>query len=421
MSCIAPPLAPPGPLAAMNAYALLDALNTPVWIILPATDEILFANRQALAMASRQTVADLRGGCLSARAQERLADYTPSMLQHEQVVEIWTVRGQDEAQALGCHLGDFLLEDGRNAILVEGMLAAIAPPHSLPAAAGREGSFHEMLMQTNSAPMLLIDPADEGRIVNVNQAAIRFYGYSRTEFTEKHTWEINAMGRAILPVMQHIAQLPGGHKPLSFVHRLADGSLRDVQTYAGPVVIHGKRLMLCVIHDITEQKRLKSELEQAALKDPLTGLWNRRHLLLQLERSIQEKQRFGNDFSLILLDADNFKHINDRYGHFTGDEVLVWLAKTLESRVRAVDSVCRWGGEEFVILLPQTSRDNALLLAESLRQTVAQTRHDKLPAITVSIGVAIHQEQETVESLIMRVDSALYQAKNQGRNCVIAA
>ena len=338
-------------------------------------------------------------------------------------VEIWTVHKQDETQALGCHLGHFPLEDGRNAIVAEGMLATTGLPASTlpPAGNTRDGSFHEMLMQTNSAPMLLIDPADDGRIVNVNQAAIRFYGYNRAEFTDKHTWEINAMGRAILPVMQHIAQLPGGHKPLSFVHRLADGSLRDVQTYAGPVVIHGKRLMLCVIHDITEQKRMKSELEQAALKDPLTGLWNRRHLLLQLERSIQEKQRFGNDFSLILLDADNFKHINDRYGHFTGDEVLVWLAKTLESRVRAVDSVCRWGGEEFVILLPQTSRDNALLLADSLRQTVAQTRHDKLPAITVSIGVAIHQQQETVESLIMRVDSALYQAKNQGRNCVIAA
>jgi diguanylate cyclase (GGDEF)-like protein len=177
--------------------------------------------------------------------------------------------------------------------------------------------------------------------------------------------------------------------------------------------------MLCVIHDITEQKRLKAELEQAALKDPLTGLWNRRHLLLQLERAIQEKQRFGNDFSLILLDADNFKHINDRYGHFTGDEVLVWLARRWNHACGPGQRM-PLGGEEFVILLPQTSHDNALHLAES-----CATPWQKPPR-----QAARHHGQhwrghppgqETVESLIMRVDNALYQAKHQGRNCVMAA
>jgi PleD family two-component response regulator len=178
--------------------------------------------------------------------------------------------------------------------------------------------------------------------------------------------------------------------------------------------------MLCVIHDITEQKRLKAELEQAALKDPLTGLWNRRHLLLQLERSIQEKQRFGNDFSLILLDADNFKHINDRYGHFTGDEVLVWLAKTLESRVRAVDSVCRWGA--------RSSSSCCRKPAATMPCTWPSPAPDR--GTNAPRQAARHHGQhwrghppgqETVESLIMRVDSALYQAKNQGRNCVMAA
>ena len=408
----------------MTSFALLDALHTPVWIILPDSTTLLFANRQARLLGGEPDIAALRGGHLSACALEQLSDYTPDMLQYQQVVEAWTLPGQNGQQVLCCQLGHLQLEDGRRAIIAEGLLEswqAISVASSLPANTGQDGSFHEMLMQTNSAPMLLIDPADDGRIVNVNQAAARFYGYTREEFIHKHTWEINAMGRDILPVMHHISLLPGGHKPLSFVHRLADGSLRDVQTYAGPVVINGQRLMLCVVHDITEQKRLKAELEQAALKDPLTGLWNRRHLLLQLERAIQDKQRFGNDFSLILIDADNFKQINDQHGHFTGDEVLVWLARTLESRVRAADTVCRWGGEEFVILLPQTSHDNAMHLAEALRHTVAHTRHDKLPAITVSLGVAIHQDNETVESMIMRVDNALYQAKHLGRNRVMAA
>lgn len=408
----------------MNPFALLDKLKTPVWIIRPSTEEVLHANPAAMALEAGLSLAEMRHGSLSACVHPALADYTPAILAREQVVEIWTIQQQDQPQALCCHLRWLEMEGQTDAILVEASPSAGTMTAAHPATASDalpENGFHSMLMQSNSAPMLLIDPEDEGRIVNVNEAAIRFYGYSRAEFAAKHTWEINTQGRAILPVMQQISLLPGGHKPLSFVHRLADGSLRDVQTYAGPVVIQGKRLMLCVIHDITEQQRLKAELEQAALRDPLTGLWNRRYLLRQLERSILEKQRFGNGFSLILLDADNFKRINDQYGHFTGDEVLVWLADTLQARVRAVDSVCRWGGEEFIILLPQTSQHNALHLAECLRATVANGQTAELPAITISMGVAQHLDEESVESLIMRVDNALYQAKTLGRNCVIAA
>lgn len=408
----------------MNPFALLDMLKTPVWIIHPSTEEVLHANPAAMALEAGLSIADMRHGSLSACVHPALADYTPAILAREQVVEVWTIQQHGQQQPLSCHLRWLEMAGQADAILVE----ASPPCHTLPAPqasattdALAEDGFHRMLMQTNSAPMLLIDPEDEGRIVNVNEAAMRFYGYSRAEFAAKHTWEINAQGRAILPVMQQISLLPGGHKPLSFVHRLADGSLRDVQTYAGPVVIHGKRLMLCVIHDITEQQRLKAELEQAALRDPLTGLWNRRYLLQQLERAILEKQRFGNGFSLILLDADHFKRINDQFGHFTGDEVLVWLAHTLQSRVRAVDSVCRWGGEEFIILLPQTSQHNALHLAECLRETVASNQKAHLPAITISMGVTQHLDEESLESLIMRVDHALYQAKTLGRNCVIAA
>ncbi|MBV8679595.1 MAG: GGDEF domain-containing protein [Aquitalea sp.] len=411
----------------MTSFALLNALDTPIWILRAGSSDILFANRTASQLSAGLAITDLRTGALSALPQEQLADYTPALLTREQIVEIWTVQQAGQTLPLRCRLASVKLDDGSDAVLVEGLSSCPLPlsaacPAAEMAATGQAGlSFDQALMQTNSAPMLLIDPADDGRIVNVNQAAMRFYGYSHQEFTRKHTWEINVLGRAILPVMHQISLLPGGHKPLSFVHLLADGSQRDVQTYAGPVTLHGKRLMLCVIHDITEQKQLRAELEQAALKDPLTGLWNRRHLLRQLEHAVLEKQRFGSDFSLILLDADNFKHINDRHGHFTGDEVLVWLAKTLETRVRAVDTVCRWGGEEFVILLPQTSRDNALHLAECLRDTVAGSKSTALPAITISIGVALHQAHESVESLIMRVDSALYQAKTMGRNRVIYA
>lgn len=218
-----------------------------------------------------------------------------------------------------------------------------------------------------------------------------------------------------------ISRLPGGHKPLNFVHRMADGSLRDVQTYAGPVDIDGRRLMLCIVHDVTEQKRLRKELEQAASRDHLTGLWNRRQFLHLLDNARAQKRRYDVDYSLMLLDADHFKSVNDRYGHDAGDEVLVLLARALEARVRETDTVCRWGGEEFIVLLPQTDLENAALLAESLRRSVEQIRVPHLPPVTVSIGVAQHCASETGDSLIKRADEALYQAKAAGRNRVVAA
>ncbi|SCK21108.1 diguanylate cyclase [Vogesella sp. LIG4] len=402
----------------MTSFEILHALGTPVWIVQPDVEETLFANRAAQALSGESSIAEMRHGRLSARTHDQLAAYTPQVLAREQVVEIWTVQQQGAPAPLSCRLSALSREGQPDAVLVEGVMSAPATVADA-AAPQMERNFHDILFGTNTAPMLLIDPANDGRIVDANESARRFYGYSREEFSCKHTWEINSLGRDVLPVMHEVAKLPGGHKPLNFVHRLADGSLRDVQTYAGPIVLNGRRLMLCVIHDITEQQRLKTELEQAALRDPLTGLWNRRHLLRQLEHARLQKRLLDQDYSLLLLDADHFKDINDRHGHFCGDEVLVQLARTFEARVRGTDSVYRWGGEEFVILLPHTRLESAELVAENLRTTVEQLQQPGLPQVTVSIGVAQHHGDETVESLIKRVDNALYQAKSQGRNRVI--
>ncbi|MBS6490528.1 MAG: diguanylate cyclase, partial [Citrobacter freundii] len=238
---------------------------------------------------------------------------------------------------------------------------------------------------------------------------------------QKHTWEINMLGRHILPVMHEIAHLPGGHKPLHFVHKLADGTSRHVQTYAGPIEIYGNKLMLCIIHDITEQKRLEQELERAALRDVLTGLLNRRHFYQVTEPEQTHAISLTQDYSLLLIDTDRFKSINDLFGHLKGDEVLCALARTLESCARKDDLIFRWGGEEFVLLLPRTSLDVALNLAEVIRATVAKVTLPGLPRFTVSIGVARHETNESIDELFKRVDDALYKAKNEGRNRVLAA
>lgn len=413
----------------MPVYETLNALSTPVWIVAPQTEETLFVNHVAQTLADGLSVPELRGGLLSAHPHPRLADYTPPVLARDQVVEVWTFRRHGEHLAVPCRLTLLQLGQHAGAILVEAMVSGDAmlhawpprpagPPHAGDSDAVR--SFYEVLFRTNSAPMLLIDPEDDGRIVDANEAASRFYGYTRAVFASKHTWEINAAGRGILPVMQAVARLPGGHRPLNFVHQLADGSLRNVQTYAGPIVLDGKRMMLCVVHDVTEQERLRQELEQAALRDPLTGIWNRRHMMQQLQQVLAGKRAQDAAFCLILLDVDHFKQVNDSHGHQIGDQVLVALARLLASRLRESDTLCRWGGEEFMLLLPATLLDNALQLANNLRQTVADVDGGgALPAITVSQGVVQHLPEENLHGLISRVDAALYQAKRAGRNTVI--
>ena len=194
-----------------------------------------------------------------------------------------------------------------------------------------------------------------------------------------------------------------------------------MQTYAGPIEIYGDKLMLCIVHDITEQKRLEQELEHAALRDSMTGLLNRRQFYNIAEQTNPADLPAQQQFSLLLVDTDHFKNINDVFGHQKGDEVLISLSRMLEDCSRKDDYVFRWGGEEFVILLPRTTLEHALQIAETLRAAVAQITIPGLPRFTVSIGVARHNQGESIDDLFKRVDDALYRAKNDGRNKVLAA
>lgn len=407
-----------------NGFEGLNVIKTPVWLISPASEAIVFANVAATQLMGEKTLDQLRKGTYSANAQTLLSMYVPELKTGQEIVEIWTVSQDGQDAALSCRLslaryapwGDVLVFEG----IAQHMLSGLKASRSATYRRKKQG-FYARFFQTNSAPMLLIDPARDGQIVDANLAALNFYGYSHEGMCSKHTWEINALGRDVLPIMAAIAALPGGHKPLNFVHRLADGSTRHVQTYAGPIEIYGDKLMLCIIHDITEQKRLEQELEHAALRDSMTGLLNRRQFYAMTDLNNPNHLPAQQHFSLLLVDTDRFKNINDLFGHLKGDEVLIALSRTLEACSRENDLVFRWGGEEFVILLPQTALDTALQIAESIRAAVARITIPGLPRFTVSIGVARHNQGETIDELFKRVDDALYRAKNDGRNKVLAA
>ncbi len=167
------------------------------------------------------------------------------------------------------------------------------------------------------------------------------------------------------------------------------------------------------------------ELERLATTDSLTGLANRRRLFDCLEQEVYRAQRYGTALSLVMFDIDHFKRINDSWGHATGDWVLCRIARETHQLLRKTDQAGRYGGEEFVVLLPETDLSEALLLAQRLRQRISDTaitpEHDAPMPVTVSVGVAALAPDETGEELIHRADQALYRAKQNGRNRVETA
>jgi diguanylate cyclase (GGDEF)-like protein/PAS domain S-box-containing protein len=174
--------------------------------------------------------------------------------------------------------------------------------------------------------------------------------------------------------------------------------------------------------DITARKLAEGELEQAAMYDPLTGLMNRRFLSENLKHEISRCLRSKKPFSLVLGDLDHFKLVNDQYGHECGDEVLKHVTGLLGDSVRAQDMVSRWGGEEFLILLPDTLMSGARVLARKLRSAIEHSRftyNGESIKVTISFGVSECDCRETPDICIRAADKKLYEAKERGRNRVV--
>ncbi len=172
--------------------------------------------------------------------------------------------------------------------------------------------------------------------------------------------------------------------------------------------------------DITQLKEKSNLLEYQATHDQLTGLYNRQKFNDILAKEIKREKRYQNSLSMIIFDIDNFKYFNDTYGHDIGDEVLKVIASILLQNVREHDTVVRWGGEEFIVLLPQTQLDGAKNVAEKIRMAIEKYEDEKIPiSITASFGVTSLEEKDTDISFIKKADKALYQAKNNGKNQVI--
>lgn len=182
------------------------------------------------------------------------------------------------------------------------------------------------------------------------------------------------------------------------------------------ITFNDEEMVLVIVDDITELMEANLKLKEIAITDGLTQLYNHKHSYYKLEEEITRATRYGNKLSVIMFDIDHFKAINDTYGHQIGDKTLVSVSQTLKKNLREIDHAGRYGGEEFIVILPQTGLDNAYITAERIRRAIESTRFENGKIkITISGGV-VEFKEETALILIGRSDELLYKAKQKGRN-----
>jgi diguanylate cyclase (GGDEF)-like protein/PAS domain S-box-containing protein len=266
--------------------------------------------------------------------------------------------------------------------------------------------------------------------VEVNEETCRILGYTRDELFRR-TWaqlthpdDLAADEEQFERMLRR--EIDGYELEKRFIRK--DGTIVHTLLVGGCGPIGNQPVDLCYVNliDITPRKQLEAELtavnqrlQALATTDSLTGIWNRRQMEACIQKAIDRSDRHGDSLALILADIDNFKAINDRLGHSVGDEVLIEFCRRIQPHLCNGNAFCRWGGEEFLILLDHTDAPAARALAETFRQLIAGSPFPQVGTVTASFGVALRREQEAGANWIQRVDHQLYAAKEGGRNRVV--
>ena len=290
-----------------------------------------------------------------------------------------------------------------------------------------EAKFYGVVNQS----LVGITIIENGKYTYSNPRFNEIYGYSADEVHALGPLDIATDSDLPLVAENIRKQLSGEVGPSHYlIHGLRkDGDVIDIEIYRNVLDIDGKQALISMIMDVTERTRVEREikvlqerLREESIRDALTGLFNRRYLEETLGRELIMAGREGHPVSVIMGDLDHFKSVNDLFGHLAGDEVLRVFGTLMKRHARASDIYCRYGGEEFLMVLPRMTEEIAVERAEQLRKEISASpvSFDGSPiAVTASFGVAsFPQNGRTGDELIATADSALYAAKAAGRNRV---
>jgi diguanylate cyclase (GGDEF)-like protein len=271
-----------------------------------------------------------------------------------------------------------------------------------------ESNFLTMA-NTNLDGLLILDK--NGTVIYCNPSAGQVYNCSQEELIGKQLGIPMTKGEKVI---------------LDLVRR--DGANSIVEARFANINWTNQDAYLVSLRDITEQERLLEALHKASAYDDLTNLYNRREANCFLQDEIEQCKRYNRSSSLLMFDIDNFKKINDTYGHTIGDKALQWISKIINNKIRTVDKFARFGGDEFLVLLPSIVSESALVPASRICKAILdQPCPINLPEnkvfllpLTFSMGVAeIPKDGDSLEAIIKAVDSALYLAKDRGGNCAV--
>ncbi|WP_345980020.1 diguanylate cyclase [Sulfurimonas sp. HSL3-2] len=257
-----------------------------------------------------------------------------------------------------------------------------------------------------------------GIITSISSAFSKTSGYTKEELINKN---INIVKHEDTPKSVHSniwsTILKGKQWNGEIKNKTKDGEAYWLEQTIIPIKDDHDEIVsfMSVGTEITAKKRL----EVISVTDKLTGIFNRRKLDEILHLEIEKAKRYDKTLSLIIIDIDHFKRVNDTYGHQTGDSVLRSASQILQNNIRKIDFLGRFGGEEFLIICPETGKEGAMSLAEDMRKRIEEYEFSTVKHVTISLGVATYGSDDDEESLIKRCDAALYQAKGDGRNQAI--
>lgn len=262
----------------------------------------------------------------------------------------------------------------------------------------------------------------EGNIIYINPVTTKITQYSEDEILGNNS-KLFQSGKHSSEFYKKLWDtiLNGDTYKNILINKKKDGTFFHDEKIISPIRNNNGdiRYFVSTSRDITDRITLEQELKQLAIKDALTGVYNRYKINSKTENEIKRANRYGEPFGLIMFDIDHFKMVNDTYGHDIGDYVLQEICRIVLKSIRETDSFGRWGGEEFMLLLPYTSQSKLKEIAEKLCKTIETHSFETVQKITISAGATIYKQGEDIKELIKRVDIALYKAKSHGRNQVI--
>ncbi|MEI7518632.1 MAG: diguanylate cyclase [Mycobacteriaceae bacterium] len=315
-------------------------------------------------------------------------------------------------------------QDG--SVVIEGALADITELHEAETLLKRSEKRSRLLAENAWEVIWTMDL--DAKITYINPAVERMRGFTPEEAMRQSPEEIQPPESAAIGADYYqrlFASIEAGTEPPIFrgeqQYYRRDGSIMTGELQVIPHVDGTGKVveLIGVTRDISDRKAAEAALHNLAVTDTLTGVWNRRQGTDLIAADLSAR-RPGQALSLLMLDIDHFKSINDTYGHQAGDNVLIEVASRVRRSLRGNDVVARWGGEEFVVMLRDCALPDARRLAEEIRSTIAEVPFGTLGSLTVSIGAAEIRANENLASWLGRADQALYRAKRAGRNEVVA-